>query len=96
MLFMLIERFERNDMIPAYQRLRNEGRALPEGLEYVNSWVEANFSRCFQLMECDDIAALQEWILSWRGLGVTFEVIPVLPSAETREIVEPHLPSSAS
>ncbi len=52
MLFMVIETFEGNDMIPAYQRIRDEGRVLPDGLTYHNSWVSADFSRCFQIMEC--------------------------------------------
>ena len=91
MLFMVIERFSDGDMVPAYQRLREKGRSLPEGLEYVDSWVEPNFSRCFQLMECDDARLFQEWILRVRGLGVTFEIVPVVTSKETREVVAPHL-----
>ena len=54
MLFMVIERFRDNDMVPIYQRLRESGRSLPDGLEYVDSWIEPNFGRCFQLMRCDD------------------------------------------
>ena len=91
MLFMVIERFRDDDMVRVYRRLRESGRSLPEGLEYVDSWVEPNFSRCFQLMRCDDPRLFQEWILEWRGCGVTFEVIPVVASAETRRIVESHL-----
>jgi hypothetical protein len=53
--------------------------------------VEPNFSRCFQLMECDDARLLQEWVLRLRGSGVTFEFIPVVSSAQTREVVAPHL-----
>lgn len=91
MLFMLIERFEGNDMLPVYKRLRDEGRGLPEGLKYVASWVEASFGRCFQLMECDDLRLLQEWTLHWRGTGATFEIVPVVESSQTREVVAPHL-----
>ncbi len=91
MLFMVIERFENNDMIPVYRRVREGGRMLPDGLKYVESWVEANFGRCFQLMECDDPRLLQEWVLRWRGTGVTFEIVPVVPSAETRAVVAPYL-----
>ncbi len=87
MLFMVIERFEGNDMVPIYQRLEQEGRQLPEGLVYVDSWIEANFSRCFQLMECADARLLQEWVLGWRGTGATFEIVPVVPSRETRAVV---------
>ena len=91
MLFMVIEHFRDHDMVPVYQRVRDGGRMLPEGLRYVDSWVEPNFSRCFQLMECDDARLLQQWVLHWRGAGVTFEFIPVVPSAQTREVVAPHL-----
>ncbi len=91
MLFMVIEQFRDNDMVPVYQRLRERGRSLPEGLEYVDSWVAADFSRCFQLMRCDDLRFIQAWILEWRGSGATFEIVPVVTSAETRAVVEPHL-----
>ena len=60
MLFMVIERFRDNDMVPIYQRVRDSG-------------------------------LLQAWILQWRGAGVTFEIVPVVPSAQTREVVAPHL-----
>ena len=91
MLFMVIERFRDNDMVPVYQRLKEDGRSLPDGLEYVDSWVEPNFERCFQLMRCADAKLFQEWILKWRGTGVTIEIVPVVPSAETRKVVEPYL-----
>jgi hypothetical protein len=93
MLFMLIERFKDNDMVPIYRRLRDEGRMLPDGLTYVDSWIEPNFSRCFQLMECSDLRLLQQWTLKWRGSGVTFEIVPVVPSKETREVVAPYIDS---
>jgi Protein of unknown function (DUF3303) len=91
MLFMVIERFRDNDMVPIYKQVRDGGRMVPEGLRYVDSWVEPNFSRCFQLMECDDLRLFQEWALKWRGFGVSLEIVPVVPSKETREVVAPHL-----
>ena len=91
MLFMIIERFRDSDMVPVYRRLRERGRSLPDGLEYIDSWVEANFSRCFQLMRCDDLKLIQAWILEWRGSGVTFEIVPVVASKEARAVVGPHL-----
>ena len=90
-LFMVIERFRDNDMVPIYRHLRDKGRGLPAGLKYVDSWIEPNFSRCFQLMECDDLRLFQEWVLHWRGTGATIEIVPVVPSKDTREVVAPHL-----
>jgi hypothetical protein len=88
MLFMVIERFKDRDPAPIYARLREQDRALPEGLRYVDSWVEVNFDRCFQLMECDDTMLLQRWVLQWRDL-VDFEIVPVSPSKKVRELVLP-------
>jgi len=42
-------------------------------------------------MEGDDARLLQEWILANRDLGMTFEIVPVVPSKETREVVAPFL-----
>ena len=94
MLFMVIERFRDNDMAPVYEHMRDAGRSLPDGLEHVDSWVEANFSRCFQLMRCDDPRLIQQWILGWRGCGATFEVVPVATSKETQAVVAAYLESS--
>jgi hypothetical protein len=54
MLFMVIERFKNRDAEPIYRRFREHGRMMPEGLKYVASWIEENFDRCFQVMECED------------------------------------------
>jgi Protein of unknown function (DUF3303) len=90
MLFMVIERFKGRDAKAVYRRLREQGRGAPDGLRYVDSWVEANFDRCFQLMECDDARLLQQWVAFWGDL-VEFEIVPVVPSPETRETIEPLL-----
>ena len=119
MLFMVIERFKDRDPIPVYRRVRDPGIKFPEGLTYVGSWIEPNFDRCFQLLECDDLRLLQEWVLlNNRDIGMTFEIVPrarketadgapfvgmkcrasmtfeivlVVPSKETREVVAPFL-----
>ena len=91
MLFMVIETFKDNDMSPVYRRFQEAGRQLPDGLRYVDSWIEPSFARCFQIMETEDLCTLQTWVLGWRGTGVSFEIVPVVPSAETREIVAPFL-----
>jgi hypothetical protein len=90
MLFMVIERFRNRDAKAVYRRFRDEGRMMPDGLSYVGSWIEANFGRCFQLMECDDARKLQEWIIRWGDL-IEFEVVPVVPSEQTRELVQARL-----
>ena len=90
MQFMIIERFRNRDPLPIYRRLRDKGRLMPDGLRYVSSWIETNFERCFQVMECEDLALLQQWIAQWSDL-MEFEIVPVRTSAETRATLEPLL-----
>ena len=59
---------------------------MPTGCDYVDSWVEGNFDRCFQLMECDDPRLFQESIAGWHDL-MDFEIVPVTPSKETRTTI---------
>jgi len=77
MLYFVIERFKSAEAAAAvYQRFAERGRMLPDGLTYVESWVEENLNRCFQLMETDDPQLFDEWISHWSDL-VDFEVVPV-------------------
>ena len=82
MMFMVIEKFRDQDAKAIYERLRDKGRQMPDGLKFVNSWVSADLSRCFQLMEADDVALFQRWIVEWSDL-MEFEVVPVVQSRET-------------
>lgn len=90
MLFMIIEHFHDGDPLPVYRRFRDRGRLAPAGLHYVNSWVTPDLAHCYQVMECDDRALLDEWIANWADL-TDFEVIPVLTSAAVQEMVGPRL-----
>ena len=90
MLFMVIERFKDRDARAVYRRFREQGRMAPAGLTYVGSWIEANFDRCFQLMECEDPRLFQQWIAQWGDLA-DFEIVPVVPSHETVEVMAPLL-----
>jgi len=90
MLFMVIERFKNRDAAAVYRRYREQGRMTPDGLKYVESWVESNFGRCFQLMECEDPSLFQQWMARWQDL-VEFEVVPVVTSKEAAEEISPLL-----
>jgi len=48
MLYMVIERFKNAPAI--YQRLREKGRMMSDGLEYVSSWIDYDYKVCYQLM----------------------------------------------
>jgi hypothetical protein len=90
MLFMVIETFRGQDGKAVYRRLRDRGRMTPDGLAFVSSWVAADLGRCFQLMECDDVALLQRWVAEWSDL-IGFEIVPVVPGKETAQALSGQL-----
>ena len=89
-LYMIVEHFKNNDAVPIYRRFRERGRMNPEGLIYISSYIDENLTCCYQLMETDDRALLDEWIGKWSDL-VDFEVYPVITSAEAVARIAPCL-----
>ena len=85
MLYMVVERFK--DAPAIYRRLHEKGRMMPEGLEYVSSWIDVDLKICWQLMRTEDESLFQTWIDNWRDLA-DFEVVRVRTSAEVREMME--------
>ena len=71
---MVIERFAPGAKEKVYERFREKGRMLPEGLTYIDSWLEKDGDRCFQLMETDDRSLFDRWIDNWKDL-VRIEII---------------------
>ena len=90
MLFMVIEHFKEGDAKAVYRRFRDEGRLMPEGLAYVDSWVTSDFARCYQIVECEDPELLQVWAQNWQDL-IDFEFHPVMPSTQAYETLKPQL-----
>jgi hypothetical protein len=87
---MVVEHFRNGDALPVYRRYRDQGRLAPTGLHYVASWATADLQCCFQIMECDDPALLDEWQAQWDDL-VEFETIPVITSADAVAMIGPRL-----
>ena len=88
MLYMVVERFK--DAPAIYRRLHEKGRMMPEGLEYVSSWIDVDLKICWQLMRAEDESLFQTWIDNWKDLA-DFEVVPVRTSAEVRGMMEEQL-----
>ena len=90
MQFMVIETFRDQDAKAIYRRFKAKGRMMPEGLKFVSSYVAADLSRCFQLMECDDVTLLQRWVGEWSDL-VAFEIVPVVPGKDVAAALDGQL-----
>lgn len=95
MLFMVIENFRNGNARAIYRRVRERGRMLPDGLRYVDSWVEVDLHRCFQVMECEDPRLFQDWVSRWQDL-VDFEIVPIVPSKQTGEMMNNLLESEST
>ena len=81
MRYMVIETY-RQGPGPVSARVAEQGRLLPPGLTYLESWIdERGLDRCFQLMETEDPSLFDQWIANWSDL-VEFEIVPVMSSAE--------------
>ena len=66
--YMVTETFLAGCKERIYERFHEKGRMLPEGLGYVNSWLEKDGDRCFQLMQTDDPSLFQVWFEHWKDL----------------------------
>lgn len=86
MLYMVVEHFNAGAAPAVYRRVRETGRHMPAGLEYLDSWVDLDFGRCYQLMRTDDPTLFDAWILGWQDL-VRFEVIAVRTSADAARLM---------
>jgi hypothetical protein len=90
MLYFVIETFRNQDGRAVYRRFRDKGRMVPDGLIFHDSWIAADLSRCFQVMECDDVGLLQRWVGQWSDL-VEFEIVPVQTGKQTAAALAPDL-----
>ncbi len=85
MHYMITERFHPGKVKALYQRYAEKGRMLPEGLEYINSWVSEDLAVCWQLMFTKDRLLLDQWIRQWDDLA-SFEVAALISSAAAKEL----------
>ena len=90
MLYMIIEHFRDGNAVPVYRRFQERGRLAPVGVTYIASWVTQDLTRCYQVMEAGEPAALDEWVANWSDL-VNFEVVPVITSAEAAAMIAQRL-----
>ncbi len=84
MKYLVIERFHEGRAKALYERFEQEGRLLPEGVEYIESWVDHNLLNCYQLMESSSEDLMIEWAQEWTEYA-DFEIIPVIPSSEAKK-----------
>jgi hypothetical protein len=82
--------FEDRGCRSAVLRVEPEPAEHTAGLRFLGSWVEASLRRCFQVVDCNEAAALHRWTAQWRHC-VDFDVIPVLPSDEAVAALQPLL-----
>ncbi|MEQ9301814.1 MAG: DUF3303 family protein [Cyclobacteriaceae bacterium] len=84
---MIIERFHDNKLKELYVRFEQQGRMLPEGVNFLDSWIDEKLGFCYQLMEAKHRDLLLEWISHWDDLA-DFDIKgPLISSGEAKKRV---------
>ena len=73
---MVVENYKKDCFDKIYERYNSQGRLFPEGLHFLNSWVNKEKNICFQLMESNDPTLFPIWFKKWEDL-VDFELYPI-------------------
>jgi Domain of unknown function (DUF3303) len=87
MLYMVIEHFKPGAVPEIYRRFNEKGRMMPDGLNYISSWISRDLTTCWQVMESDDPSKFDQWTSNWNDL-MDFEIVPVQTSAEVKAEME--------
>ena len=66
MVYMVIETFKNPDLLEVRERFLTQGRLMPNGLDYVNSWMTSDGTQCYQVMESPSRELLDIWIGNWK------------------------------
>ncbi|HTD36050.1 MAG TPA: GNAT family N-acetyltransferase [Candidatus Limnocylindrales bacterium] len=80
MRFMVVERFRGRAPARVGERFRRHGRMMPDGVSYVDSWIDPAGMRCFQLVDAQSREALDVWIARWDDV-VDFEPVEIVDAA---------------
>ena len=84
---MVIEHFREGAAPKIYERFREKGRMMPEGLDYVSSWISYDLKTCWQVMQSGDKTLFAKWTRNWDDL-MDFEIIPIYTSSEVKQKME--------
>ena len=74
--YMIVERFHDGAQEKIYQRFKEKGRKLPEGLYYIDSWLSSDTNICFQIMATNNSNLFEEWFQHWHDL-TDFDIHPL-------------------
>jgi len=73
---MVVEKFKPGKADEVYKRFNEKGRMLPDSIQYIDSWLSIDRTKCFQLMEADNLELFDQWISIWNDL-IDFEIMSV-------------------
>jgi hypothetical protein len=82
---MVVERFKPGKVREVYTRFAQRGRMVPDTLTFIDSWITADMSTCYQLMAAEDAGSFEAWTRNWDDL-VDFEIKPIIDSAEAKRL----------
>ena len=73
---MIFEKYKPGCIETIYERYNLKRRMLPNGLHYLNSWLNKDNNICFQLMESNNLELFSKWFSNWEDL-IDFEIYSI-------------------
>ena len=73
---MVVEKFKPGCFEKNNELWNSNGRMFPDGLYYLNSWVNKEQNICFQLMETNNPELFEQWTEKWKEF-TDFEIFPI-------------------
>lgn len=87
---MIVEHFKNGVLCRSTAGFANKAAWHPKVWRNVSSWVREKLERCYQIMETDHRALLDQWVSNWSDL-IDFEIYTVIPSKEAAGRIRPRL-----
>ena len=66
--YIIVEHFHPNKIRAVYERFDEKGRMLSDDVRYIDSWIDEDLEKCFQLMEAEWRELIEMWTSRWNDL----------------------------
>lgn len=87
MLFMAIVSWKPEHKIEMVKRTQEKGPMRPEGIKFINEWVDVSGGKSFALFEANSSNDILSWVTVWSDI-IEFEIFPVMELEEVMKAIE--------
>lgn len=87
MLFMAIVTWKPEHKIEMVKRSQEKGSMRPEGIKFINEWVDVSGGKSFSLFEANNSNDILSWVTVWTDI-MEFEITPVMELDEVMQAIK--------